>query len=148
MIPAAEGGLHEARALAGGDEVARDDERVAERGGAVASVIVGGEAEDLVDARRVHQRLRLDVEIAGVESDLAERAGGAIHIERLQQSPTIGEARRAVGMAERGQSRRRRRDLERRVLRGEVAGARDARGVEGDESRQNVARAARHLRLQ
>ena len=100
MIPTVECGLDESCSLARGDKIAGDHQRVAESGAAVLRMLIGAEAEQAIDSRCVHERLRLIVEIVHVQRLLAEGAGGAIGIELVEEVPSIGKARRAVRMSD------------------------------------------------
>src|SRR5713101_9079156 len=108
-------------------------------------VLVSRETEKRVDVRRVHQRLRLIVEVVHVERDFAEGAGGAVGIELVQEVPAIAESRRAVRMRDRRQSSGSGSDLEGRVGGRKISGRRNADRVERDKSGQNVSGLARDL---
>ena len=129
MVPVAERCLHEARPFVRADEVAREDQRIAERRGAVLRVLIAGKAEQSIDVRGIHQRLRLIVEVVHVQRDFAANTRGAAGVELMQEVPSIAEARSAVGMIDRRQTGRCRDDLKRRVRGREISLGRDARGV-------------------
>ena len=126
VIPTAEGRLHETSSFVRPDEIAGDDQRIAECRAAVFRVIVGREAEGRVDVWRVHQRLRLIIEIVHVKRDLAARSRRAIAIELVQKAPAVAESHSAIRMIDRRQTCRCRHDLKWRVCRGEVSRLRNA----------------------
>jgi len=129
------------------DQIARDDERVAEARGAVAHTLVGRVGEQPVDVRRIDEDLRLIVESSHVGRVSAEAGPLPVGINGLQEVPSIAEPRHAIGMRQRCQTAGGRRYCERSVTRGQVSGARHYL-VERHESGKNLARLTRRLRFQ
>src|SRR5438067_13358944 len=127
MVPSAQCGLNETSPFSSGYEIAGDDQRIAEDGRTVFGMVGSGKAEYSVDIRRIHERFRLRIEIVHVERRFAEETAGAVRVERLQERPAIGKARRAVGMRNCGETGCRRYNLKRRVLRRKITGRRNAR---------------------
>ena len=151
-VPTAERDLDIARALIGGQHLPGHQARCAEGGLAVAGRIVGRKLEGFIDYAVVHQPLSRFVEILIIGNGSSQgRIDAQGIVESMQHAPAVVDPAGSHHVGGIGKAETRivdiGRELERRVLRGKVAGSGLVGRVEREKCRKHLARAPLRLFL-